>query len=178
MTALDTLHAAIAAADRPQAAIDAQVAEWRDTLTVEDRVALASDLWDSGDDHARTAAARLLFQARLRPDEAAWDLLQTWVTQATDQKQADLVAKSAEKRVMADLSRLPVVADWLEDASPLIRRAGLIATLALAKLDHPSEMQAQARTRIYAHLPRMMNDEDRMVRGAVAEWRTVYNRHK
>ena len=38
-------------------------------------VALAAGLWDSDIHEARVAAAKLLTQARIRPDDAVWDVL-------------------------------------------------------------------------------------------------------
>ena len=42
---------------------------WRAELTLDDRIALAADLWRTDIHEARVAAAKLLTQARLRPDE-------------------------------------------------------------------------------------------------------------
>ena len=65
----------------PVPQVEAQVAEWRAALSLDDRIALAAGLWDSDIHEARVAAAKLLTQARIRPDDAAWDLLASWVPQ-------------------------------------------------------------------------------------------------
>ena len=45
--------------------------DWRQTLSVEQRVDLARALWQTDIFEARLAAAKLLTQARLRPDDDA-----------------------------------------------------------------------------------------------------------
>lgn len=53
---------------------------WRAELSLTDRIALADALWQTDIFEARVAAAKLLTQARLRPDdEPAWQLIQSWV---------------------------------------------------------------------------------------------------
>lgn len=52
---------------------------WRQALDVPTRVTLARGLWDSDVFEGRLAAAKLLTQARLRPDDAAWTLICSWV---------------------------------------------------------------------------------------------------
>ena len=52
---------------------------WRANLTLEDRVALASGLWDSDIHEAKVAAAKLLTQARIADDDSVWQLIASWV---------------------------------------------------------------------------------------------------
>lgn len=52
---------------------------WRAELTLDARLALAAELWRSNIHEARVAAAKLLTQARIRPDGAAWELIVSWV---------------------------------------------------------------------------------------------------
>ena len=71
-------------ADRPYLGvsnpeIDTLADGWRAELSLEDRLALAAGLWQTNIHEARIAAAKLLTQARIRPDEAAWDLIVSWV---------------------------------------------------------------------------------------------------
>ena len=54
---------------------------WRAERSVEERVALADALWQTDIHEARIAAAKLLTQARLRPDDGAWALIASWVPQ-------------------------------------------------------------------------------------------------
>ena len=50
--------------------IDAEVKSWRAALTLDARIELAGGLWQSNIFEARVAAAKLLTQARIRPDDA------------------------------------------------------------------------------------------------------------
>ena len=60
--------------------IDTLCKEWRAAVDLDTRLTLASGLWDSNIHEARVAAAKLLTQARIRPDDSgAWDLIASWV---------------------------------------------------------------------------------------------------
>jgi len=48
---------------------------WRRSLTLDQRLVLAEGLWASNIHEARVAAAKLLTQARIRPDGAVWGLI-------------------------------------------------------------------------------------------------------
>ena len=61
----------------PNPAINDLTKEWRQTLSVEERVTLARDLWTTDIFEARLAAAKLLTQARIRPDDAVWELIKS-----------------------------------------------------------------------------------------------------
>ncbi|WP_128253651.1 DNA alkylation repair protein [Falsirhodobacter deserti] len=154
----------------PLAAIDALVAEWRAELSVEERVALASSLWRSDVHEARIAAARLLLQARMRPDEAAWRLVQDWVAELDAWAIADAVGKAAEKRVMADLARVDEVAAWLESENPWARRTALLATAPLAKKNHLKEAELAAREQVLDWIVDLLSDRDWHIQKAIAAW--------
>ncbi len=96
----------------PVPQIEALVADWRAAATLDGRVALAAALWDSDIHEARVAAAKLLTQARIRPDGAVWDLLCTWVPGFDGWALADHATIAAQKRLVADPSRLATVAGW------------------------------------------------------------------
>lgn len=68
---------------------------WRAELALDDRVQLAADLWESDIHDARIAAAKLLTQARIKPDAAAWDLICHWVPQFDAWAIADTVCIAA-----------------------------------------------------------------------------------
>ena len=80
--------------------------------TVEARVALADGLWQTDIHDARVAAAKLLTQARLRPDEAAWALIASWVPQFDGWALADHACDAGNRRLLADPSRIETVAGW------------------------------------------------------------------
>jgi len=193
MTALDDLRAAgdpaqaAEAAVRHQAdreylgtpltAIDALVAEWRAELSVEERVALASSLWSTNVHEARIAAARLLLQARMRPDEAAWRLIQDWLPELDAWSIADAVSKAAEKRVTADLSRLDEVEGWLSHENAWVRRAALLATAPLSKMNNPKQEELDAREWVLDWIADMLPDRDWHVQKAIATWLRDLTKH-
>ena len=51
--------------------IDAKTKDWRAQLTLDERLTLADGLWRMNIHETRIAAAKLLTQARLRPDDTA-----------------------------------------------------------------------------------------------------------
>lgn len=159
----------------PNAAIDALVAEWRADLGVEERVALASSLWHSNIHEARIAAAKLLLQARMRPDEAAWRLVQDWLPELDAWALADAASKAAEKRVMADLTRMDVAETWLSAENPWMRRAALIAVQPLAKKNFLKDMDA--RERALEWLERLLPDKDFHVQEAISGWLRDLSKH-
>jgi hypothetical protein len=123
--------------------IDSLCKAWRTDLTLEDRLHLAEDLWNSDIHEARIAAAKLLTQARIRPeDDTAWALICTWVPQFDAWAIADAVCIAAQKRLIADPSRLDTVEDWTQSPLMWARRAALVATLPFAKLNHPSDAES------------------------------------
>ena len=56
---------------------------WRADLDLPGRVALAGALWQTDIHEARIAAAKLLTQARITPDQPTWDLIVSWVPSPT-----------------------------------------------------------------------------------------------
>jgi len=93
--------------------VDAAAKQWRAELDLDQRLALAAGLWDSNVHEGRVAAAKLLTQARIRPDDtAAWDLICAWVPDFDVWTLADLVAVAGQKRLLADPARLDVLEQW------------------------------------------------------------------
>ena len=102
--------------------------EWRQSLDVEARVALASDLWATDIFDARLAAAKLLTQARIRPDDQAWQLLASWTPEFDSWAIADHVCMAGQKRVTAAPERLDEVETWTTSEHMWTRRAALVIT--------------------------------------------------
>ena len=88
--------------------IEALVAEWRAARDVGERVALAASLWDSDIHEARVAAAKLLTQARIRPDQAVWNLIASWAPQFDAWAIADHAMTAGQKRLVADPDNVPI----------------------------------------------------------------------
>ena len=92
--------------------------DWREGIYIDQRIGLASGLWDTNIHEARVAAAKLLVQARIRPDEGVWALIASWVPQFDGWAIADHVADAGGRRLLADPSRLDEVEAWTK--SPLM----------------------------------------------------------
>lgn len=150
--------------------IDELVAEWRAARDIDGRVALAAALWDSNIHEARVAAAKLLVQARIRPDDAVWALILDWVPQFDAWAIADTVMSAGQKRLIADPARLDQVQGWLDDPNMWVRRAALVGTLPWAKMNNPKPDEVVARERILGWAAGMADDRDWFLQKAIAWW--------
>lgn len=150
--------------------VEAHVALWRADLSVEDRVALAGGLWDTDVHEARAAAAKLLTQARLRPDHAAWALIATWAQGFDAWSLADHAAIAGQKRLVADPSRLDQVESWTQSPNMWTRRAALVMTLPWAKLNNPKAEDLAIRERILGWAEAYVPDRDWFMQKVVAWW--------
>lgn len=162
--------------------IDALVQVWRaeldgNGLDVPGRVDLAARLWQSDVFEARIAAAKLLTQARLRPDDAAWDLIRSWVPQLDGWAIADHAMKAADRRLQADPARLDQVETWLEDPNPWVRRAALVATLPWTRLRNPKPDELAQRARLLDWLRRLADDRDNAIQKAIGSWLRDLSKH-
>lgn len=157
--------------------IDDMAKAWRTKLTLDERVALASALWDSDIHEARIAAARLLTQARIRPDAAVWDLIASWVPTFDAWAIADHAAQAGARRLVADPSRLDQVEGWLDSPNMWARRAALVFTLPWTKLNHPKPEDEIARDRILGWAARIAESRDWFEQKAVAWWLRDLSKH-
>lgn len=162
----------------PNPAINDLATEWRHALPLDDRLHLARTLWNTDIHEARIAAAKLLTQARIKPDdEPAWKLICTWVADFDAWAIADHACKAGERRIMADLTRLDHVEFWTESAHMWARRAALVATLGLARLNHPSQAEAAARERVLGWAAGYVDDPQWFIQKAVAWWLRDLSKH-
>ncbi|WP_062762530.1 DNA alkylation repair protein [Falsirhodobacter sp. alg1] len=150
--------------------LEALVAEWRENLTIEERVSLAQELWESDIHDARIAAAKLLLQARMRPDDSAWDAICIWVEELDNWAIADAVAKSAEKRVMADFTRFEALESWLQSKNSWARRTAILASRPLAKKNHIKPAEREARDAALDLMVDVLGDRNWHVQKAIASW--------
>jgi 3-methyladenine DNA glycosylase AlkD len=157
--------------------VEELVAEWRATLTIEDRVTLAAGLWESGIHEAMVAAAKLLTQARIRPDEAVWDLICTWVPGFEGWAVADHATSAAQKRLVADPARIETVARWTASENMWTRRAALVITLPYAKMNFPKEQELIIRERALGWAADYVADRDWFIQKAVAWWVRDLSKH-
>lgn len=161
----------------PNAEINTLAKSWRQDLDVASRVALARDLWDSDVFEARIAAAKLLTQARMRPDAGAWDLIQGWVPDFDSWAIADHVCAAGQKRLVADPMRLDTVAGWAQSDHMWTRRAALVITLPWTKQNHPKPADLAIRDRVLGWAAGYVDDPDWFIQKAVAWWLRDLSKH-
>ena len=107
---------------------------------------LADALWRTDIFEARVAAAKLLTQARLRPDDGpAWELIASWVPDFDSWAIADHACIAGQKRLIADPSRLDTVERWTRSDHLWTRRAALVITLPWTKQNNPKPEELAAR---------------------------------
>ena len=157
--------------------IDGLAREWRAELDVAGRIDLASRLWDSDIHEARIAAAKLLTQARIRPDEGVWRLIAGWVPQFDAWAIADHAMNAGERRLLADPSRLDEVETWLDHASFWVRRAALVGTLPWTHIRNPKPAELAQRERILGWLERLADDREWFIQKAIGWWLRELSKH-
>ncbi|MEL6236543.1 MAG: DNA alkylation repair protein [Pseudomonadota bacterium] len=150
---------------------------WRQGMAPDARAALACALWDTDIHEARVAAAKLLVQARIRPDQAVWAEIARWVPQFDAWAIADHAAEAGSRRLVADPARLEEVEGWT--ASPLIwaRRAAFVFTLPWAKLTHPGAEDLARRERILGWAAEAATEREWFMQKAVAWWLRTLSKH-
>lgn len=150
---------------------------WRQTLSVEERVSLAAELWATDIFEARIAAAKVLTQARLRPDEAAWNLIQSWVPDFDSWAIADHACMAGQKRLVADPSRLDQVEVWTKSDHMWTRRAALVITLPWTKQNFPKQHELEARDRVLGWAAGYVDDPEWFIQKAIAWWLRDLSKH-
>ncbi len=158
--------------------IDAATKAWRKVLTLDERLALADGLWRSNVHEGRVAAAKLLTQARIRPDDqGAWELIASWVPDFDAWAVADHVAIAGQKRLVANPDRLDQVAEWTTSDHLWTRRAALVMTLPWTKQNHPKPAELAARDRILGWAASYVPDQQWFIQKAIAWWLRELSKH-
>ena len=157
--------------------IDALSDQWRAELSLDDRIALAADLWRTNIHEARIAAAKLLTQARIRPDQAAWELIAAWVPDFDAWAIADHASIAGQKRLVADPARLDTVETWVTSPQMWTRRAALVMTLPWTKQNFPKEQDLAIRARVLGWCATLAPDQDWFIQKAVAWWVRDLSKH-
>jgi 3-methyladenine DNA glycosylase AlkD len=158
--------------------IDEHVKEWRSQVDLETRLALAKGLWKGNTHEGRIAAAKLLTQARIRPDDGgAWELIQTWVPEFDAWAVADHASIAGQKRLVADPARLDDVETWTTSEHMWTRRAALVMTLPWTKQNHPKPAELAARERVLGWAARYVTDHDWFIQKAIAWWLRELSKH-
>ena len=151
--------------------------DWRQHLDVADRVTLADQLWQTDIFEARLAATKLLTQARIRPDDAAWGLIRSWVPDFDSWALADHACMAGQKRLVADPSRLDDVAIWTTSDHMWTRRAALVITLPWTKQNNPKPDDLIRRDRILGWAAGYVPDRDWFIQKAIAWWLRDLSKH-
>lgn len=157
--------------------VNALTTVWRRELSVEDRVALADGLWQTDIHESRVAAAKLLTQARLRPDDAAWHLIASWVPQFDAWAIADHACSAGSRRLVTDPSRIDEVEAWTTSDHMWTRRAALVITLPWTKQNFPTEQDLEVRDRVLGWAAGYVPDRDWFIQKAIAWWLRELSKH-
>ncbi|WP_136442363.1 DNA alkylation repair protein [Pacificoceanicola onchidii] len=150
---------------------------WRRELSVEARVTLADELWRTDIHEARIAAAKLLTQARLRPDQDAWALITSWVPEFDAWAIADHACSAGARRLLADPSRLDTVEAWTTSEHLWTKRAALVMTLPWTKQNFPSDQDLAIRDRVLGWAASYVEDRAWFIQKAVAWWLRELSKH-
>ena len=157
--------------------VDAMCKDWRRELDVDQRVELAAGLWRTDIYEARLAAAKLLTQARIRPDQAAWELIASWVPDFDSWALADHACTAGQKRLVAEPARLDLVESWTGSDHMWTKRAALVITLPWTKQNHPKPHEVQARERVLGWAAAYVEDGEWFIQKAVAWWLRELSKH-
>lgn len=161
----------------PNPALNDLTKSWRREMSVSDRVALAKALWNTDIFEGRIAAAKLLTQARLRPDETAWEVIQSWVPDFDSWAIADHACMAGQKRLVVDPTRLDQVETWTTSPHMWTRRAALVITLPWTKQNNPKADELTARDRILGWAAGYVGDPEWFIQKAVAWWLRDLSKH-
>lgn len=161
----------------PNPALNDLTKSWRQSLSIEDRVTLADELWQANIFEARIAAAKLLTQARLRPDEAAWTLIQSWVADFDSWAIADHACMAGQKRLVADPARINTVESWTKSDHMWTRRAALVITLPWTKQNNPKPEELAIRDRVLGWASTYVDDPEWFIQKAIAWWLRDLSKH-
>ncbi len=157
--------------------IETFVADWRAATDLPGRLTLARALWDSNMHEARVAAAKLLTQARIRPDDAIWELICDWVPAFDAWAIADHAAKAGDRRLQADPTRLDRVEAWVTHPNLWSRRAALVMTLPWTRQNHPTAQDRAIRDRVLDWAATLTGDRDWFIQKAIATWVRELSKH-
>jgi 3-methyladenine DNA glycosylase AlkD len=154
------------------------VKEWREVLDVPARVSVANGLWRTNIFEGRVAAAKLLTQARLRPDDHdAWQLIAGWHRDFDSWAIADHACMAGQKRLVANPARLERVEDWTRSDFMWTRRAALVITLPWTKQNNPNAEELAARERILGWAATYTTDPQWFIQKAIAWWLRDLGKH-
>ena len=152
-------------------AIDDQARIWRQELNLDERLKLAADLWNTNAHEGRLCAAKLLTQARIRPDDTpAWDLLKSWVPDFDSWAIADLVCMAGHRRLSQIPERVGEIAEWTQSPHMWTRRAAMVITLPWTKQRVPKPEEVAVREMILRWAAAYAKDQTWLIQKSVSWW--------
>jgi len=154
----------------PNPALNTLTQAWRRTLSVAERVKLADELWQSDIFEARIAAAKLLTQAQIKPDDAVWELIKNWVPDFDSWAIADHACMAGRKRIEADPARADEVENWTRSDQMWTRRAALVIMLPWTRMRYPKPEEQALRERVLGWAAGYVNDHDWFIQKAIGWW--------
>ncbi|TYB81676.1 DNA alkylation repair protein [Maritimibacter fusiformis] len=161
----------------PMSVVNDLTKGWRQTLDIGGRVALADALWQTDIHEARIAATKLLTQARIRPDDAVWSLIKSWVPDFDGWAIADHACMAGHRRLMANPTRVDEVEPWTTSPHLWTRRAALVITLPWARLNNPKPGDIAVRERVLGWAAHYVDDREWFIQKAVAWWLRDLSKH-
>ena len=161
----------------PNPAINDLSKNWRQALPVQERVGLARELWETNIFEARLAAAKLLTQARIKPDDEVWELIVSWVPDFDSWAIADHAMMAGQKRLVASPERIEQVEEWTKSESHWTRRAAMVISLPYTKQDHPKPSELAVRERVLNWASDYVRDPEWFIQKSVAWWLRDLSKH-
>ena len=155
----------------PNPALNDIAKTWRQTLTLDQRIETAGGLWQTNALEGRILAAKLLTQARIKPDDhAVWALITSWLPDFDSWAIADHVCVAGHRRVVADPTRLDEVETWTTSDHMWTRRAAMVITLPWTKQRNPKPEEIAARERILGWATTYVDDHDWFIQKSIGWW--------
>lgn len=157
--------------------LDVLYKSWRTVTDIPQRIEIASFLWDSDIQEARIVAAKLLTQARIKPDEAVWTEICRWVPSFDAWAVADHACSAGSKRLYLNEKRLDEVEAWTRDENMWVRRAALVITLPWTKSNHPKDEELAQRDRILGWAAGYVSDPEWFIQKSISWWLRSLSKH-
>ncbi len=155
----------------PAAVLDEMARDLRREMTLQARCDLAQEMWGSDVHEACIFAAKLLTQARIRPDDApVWQIIAGWADGFDSWALADCASIAGGKRLQADPARLDAVEGWITSDNIWTRRAALVMTLPWARLPHPKADDLEVRERVLGWTETYVPDRNPFMQKAIGWW--------
>ncbi|MCH2164669.1 MAG: DNA alkylation repair protein [Marinovum sp.] len=158
-------------------ALDEMTRAWRRSMTLDERLRLAAALWFEDCHETRIAAAKLLTQARIRPDGEVWHMILSWMPDFDAWAIADHACMAGHRRVIAEPARLDEVEAWTTSEHLWTKRAALVMTLPWTRMRHPKPEDDVARERILGWAASYVPDQRWVIQKTVAWWVRDLSRH-